>query len=55
MRPLRQAALLLLAAVAAVSGQSTSKWVYFGDGQRLHYGVDARGNRIMDFSHASTP
>ncbi len=26
--------------------------MYVGDDRRLHYGTDARGNRIMDFSHA---
>jgi hypothetical protein len=34
------------------SAQGRSRWVYFDDQQRLHYGTDARGNRIMDFSHA---
>jgi hypothetical protein len=34
------------------SGEGGSKWVYLGANQRLHYGSDARGNRIMDFSHA---
>ena len=33
------------------SGEGGSKWVYVGADQR-HYGTDARGNRIMDFSHA---
>jgi hypothetical protein len=32
--------------------QGTSKWVFFGPDHRLHYGTDANGNRIMDFSHA---
>jgi hypothetical protein len=47
-------AVLLLALSSAFlsSGQGASKWVAIGDGQRLRYGTDARGNRIMDFSHA---
>jgi hypothetical protein len=45
-------ALVVLAGSAALVGQSTSKWVYVGGDNRLHYASDARGNRIMDFSHA---
>ena len=49
---------IALAAVTAVAvgvaAQARSKWVYSGDDRRLHYGTDARGNRIMDFSHAGT-
>jgi hypothetical protein len=48
----RLVVLFLFATVVALSGEGQSKWVYFGDGQRLHYGADARDNRIMDFSHA---
>jgi hypothetical protein len=46
----RVAALLVLSSVV-VHGQGTSRWVSM-DGQRLRYTSDARGNRIMDFSHA---
>lgn len=49
------AILIALAAAASVSGQGTSKWVYFDAARKpdtLRYGTDARGNRIMDFSHA---
>jgi hypothetical protein len=42
----------LLGAIGVVSTQSPSKWVSLGSDRRLHYGTDARGNRIMDFSHA---
>jgi hypothetical protein len=49
----RSAAILIVVASAvALSAQGKSKWVYLGDGQRLQYRADARGNRIMDFSHA---
>jgi hypothetical protein len=34
------------------SAQGKSRWVYVGADHQLHYGTDARGNRIMDFSHA---
>lgn len=33
-------------------GEGGSKWVHVGTDRRLHYATDARGNRIMDFSHA---
>jgi dienelactone hydrolase len=42
----------LTAVTIGVAAQSRSKWVYPGDDGRLQYGADARGNRIMDFSHA---
>ncbi len=51
MKPLT-AALAAFAAAVAVSAQGRSQWVYVGADHRLHYGTDARGNRIMDFSHA---
>jgi hypothetical protein len=44
--------LAAFATAVAVSAQGRSKWVYVGGDQRLHYGTDARGNRLMDFSHA---
>lgn len=44
--------LLVLAAVTAAAAQGRSQWVHIGDNGRLRYGTDARGNRIMDFSHA---
>ena len=37
---------------AAVGAQGTSTWVYADANGRLQYRSDARGNRIMDFSHA---
>jgi hypothetical protein len=43
---------IALAGGAALVAQGTSKWVYVGSDKRLHYASDARGNRIMDFSHA---
>jgi hypothetical protein len=43
------ALVLVVAAAAALSAQHKSKWVYV-DGQRLNYGTDERGNRIMDFA-----
>ncbi len=46
------AALAAFAAAVALSAQGRSQWVYIGADQRVHYGTDARGNRIMDFSHA---
>ena len=46
------AAVLASAAVAVVSAQGKSKWVYPDAKGRLQYTADARGNRIMDFSHA---
>jgi hypothetical protein len=42
----------VLVSIAAVAAQSTSKWVYPDAKGRLQYTADARGNRIMDFSHA---
>lgn len=30
----------------------TSSWVFLGTDNHLHYAIDARGNRIMDFSSA---
>jgi hypothetical protein len=45
------AAVVLLSA-AAVGAQGKSKWVYPDATGRLQYTADARGNRIMDFSHA---
>src|SRR3989442_16045413 len=46
-------ALAALTVVAiGLTAQARSKWVYAGDDGRLHYGVDTRGNRIMDFSPA---
>jgi hypothetical protein len=35
-----------------LSGQHSSKWVYFGSDHRLRYKTDDRGNRILDFSYA---
>jgi len=46
------AVLVALALSVPVAGQGTSRWVRVGDGGRLEYGTDARGNRIMDYSHA---
>jgi hypothetical protein len=45
------AAAVLLGA-AALGAQGKSKWVYPDARGRLQYTADARGNRIMDFSHA---
>ena len=45
--------MLLSAAVAVVvRAQGKSKWMYPDAKGRLQYTADARGNRIMDFSHA---
>ena len=44
--------LVALAATLTVFGQAQSKWVHAGAGGKLQYTTDARGNRIMDFSHA---
>jgi hypothetical protein len=45
--------LLLLAMIGVVQpGRGVSRWVWVGADGRLHYSTDARGNRIMDFSHA---
>ena len=41
-----------LLTAATLTAQSESKWVHFGEDYRLQYSTDARGNRIMDFSHA---
>jgi hypothetical protein len=41
-----------VAATALTDAQARSKWVYTSSDGRLRYGADARGNRIMDFSHA---
>jgi hypothetical protein len=49
---LTEIALVVVATAIALSAQATSKWAYLGADHRLHYGTDARGNRIMDFSHA---
>ena len=46
------AAVLIAGATITLPAQGTSKWVYLGQEPRLHYTADARGNRIMDFSHA---
>lgn len=43
---------LAFLSAAALAAQGKSKWVYFGEDHRLQYGTDARGNRVMDFSHA---
>jgi hypothetical protein len=57
----RLAAVVLLWAAAAadvtsvlssISSQNTSKWISVDSRGRLQYASDARGNRIMDFSHA---
>ena len=45
-------AAVLVSAAAVLSAQATSKWVYPDANGRLVYTADARGNRIMDFSHA---
>jgi hypothetical protein len=44
--------LVALATTVALSAQARSRWVSVGAGGTLQYGTDARGNRIMDFSHA---
>ena len=44
-------AAVLLGAVA-MAAQGKSQWVSIDGRGRLHYTTDARGNRIMDFSHA---
>jgi len=44
--------LIAFLSIITLLGQATSKWAYVGEDQRLHYGADERGNRIMDFSHA---
>lgn len=45
-------AVVTLSIVAALDAQGRSRWVYPDATGRLHYTADARGNRIMDFSHA---
>jgi hypothetical protein len=50
-RPLAILALVMTAAVF-FSAQGRSKWVHEGNGRRLQYATDTRGNRILDFSHA---
>jgi hypothetical protein len=42
----------VLISAAALGAQGKSQWVYPDATGRLHYRADARGNRIMDFSHA---
>jgi hypothetical protein len=42
----------VLVSAAALGAQGKSQWVYPGAKGRLQYAADARGNRIMDFSHA---
>src|SRR5687767_4082854 len=44
--------ILVLIGAVALDAQGTSKWVYPDAKGRLQYAADARGNRIMDFSHA---
>ena len=46
------AAVLIAGATISLPAQGTSKWVSLGKNRRLHYTADARGNRIIDFSHA---
>jgi hypothetical protein len=41
-----------LSCAATLAAQGKSQWVSVGSDGRLRYGTDARGNRIMDFSHA---
>lgn len=45
-------AVAILLCSIAISGNGTSGWVYPGTDGRMRYKMDARGNRIMDFSHA---
>src|SRR5258705_8825024 len=47
---LKCAAFFLIA--PALSAQAKSEWVFPSPDGKLHYKTDARGNRIMDFSHA---
>lgn len=44
--------ILLLVGAVAVGTQGKSTWVYPDAKGRLQYTADARGNRIMDYSHA---
>ena len=44
--------MLVLVGVADARQRGRSKWVYPDANGRLQYTADARGNRIMDFSHA---
>jgi hypothetical protein len=46
------ARIIAVAGAITLSAQGTSKWAYLGADKKLHYGIDGRGNRIMDFSHA---
>src|SRR5438128_6969515 len=39
-------------AAGSLLAQGRSEWVFSGADGKLHYKTDARGNRIMDFSHA---
>ena len=48
----RMIAAVVLFSTASLGGQGTSKWVFSGAKGQLQYTTDARGNRIMDFSHA---
>jgi hypothetical protein len=45
-------AVAVLLSAAALGAQGTSRWVSVDARGRLLYTSDARGNRIMDFSHA---
>jgi hypothetical protein len=42
----------MLCGIAALGAQGKSKWVSLDARGRLQYTADARGNRILDFSHA---
>lgn len=44
-------AMLLLCGALGLCAQ-TSTWAFLGSDHRLHYGADANGNHIMDFSSA---
>lgn len=44
--------LLLIFPFFAAFSQPYSKWVYPGNDGKLHYKATAKGDRIMDFSHA---
>lgn len=46
------AAAVLVSTAAVLSAQGTSRWVYPDAKRRLQYTADARGNRIIFFSHA---
>jgi hypothetical protein len=45
-------AVLAVTIASGAAYRASSKWAYLDGGQRLRYASDARGNRIMDFSHA---